>query len=191
MSPAFRVALSIAVIRAPCSDAELSSSAWKICVAIFRGSKSSRISSSSGSKIKTARGPSVLSAVSSSPSSAFCATKWDKLLWCYNLRDRRLEFVVNHRADIKFACFKHSVILSATSAASSNSTPRRPISVKLATILSSNSRLQQITTFATHVMIMNSVPFAAHARKRLRVSRTIEPLKPPHKPRSDEQTKIQ
>ena len=49
MSPALRVALSIAVIRAPCSLAEDSSSALKIWVEMLRGSSAARISSSSGS----------------------------------------------------------------------------------------------------------------------------------------------
>ena len=49
MSPALRVALSIAVMRLPCSDAAFSSSARKIWTATLRGSSSARISSSSGS----------------------------------------------------------------------------------------------------------------------------------------------
>ena len=49
MSPALRVALSIAVIRLPCSDAAFSSIARKIWTATLRGSKAARISSSSGS----------------------------------------------------------------------------------------------------------------------------------------------
>jgi hypothetical protein len=49
ISPALRVALSIADIRAPCSDAAFSSSAVKICVATPRGSRSARIASSDGS----------------------------------------------------------------------------------------------------------------------------------------------
>jgi hypothetical protein len=49
ISPALRVALSIADIRAPCSDAPFSSSAVKICVATPRGRRSARIASSDGS----------------------------------------------------------------------------------------------------------------------------------------------
>ena len=48
-SPAFLVALSIAVILEPCSLAAFSKNALKTCTEIFLGSKSSRISSSSGS----------------------------------------------------------------------------------------------------------------------------------------------
>ena len=44
-----RVALSMAVMRAPCSEAAISSSAVKICVATARGSRSCRIASSPGS----------------------------------------------------------------------------------------------------------------------------------------------
>ena len=49
ISPAFRVALSIADMREPCSDAAFSSNAVKICVVTARGSKSARIPSSLGS----------------------------------------------------------------------------------------------------------------------------------------------
>src|SRR5262245_41756585 len=48
-SPAFRVAESIAVMRAPCSEAAFSRSARKICTDTLRGSSSARISASSGS----------------------------------------------------------------------------------------------------------------------------------------------
>jgi hypothetical protein len=49
MSPALRVALSIADIRAPCSEAPFSSRPRKICVATLRGSRSARISPLPGS----------------------------------------------------------------------------------------------------------------------------------------------
>ena len=49
MSPAFRVALSIADIRAPCSDAPFSKSAVKTCVESARGNKSAKTSTSPGS----------------------------------------------------------------------------------------------------------------------------------------------
>ena len=49
MSPALRVALSIADIRAPCSEAAFSRSAVKIWVATPRGSRSSSTASSEGS----------------------------------------------------------------------------------------------------------------------------------------------
>jgi len=49
ISPALRVAESIADMRAPCSEAAFSSSARKICTAMLRGRSSSRMSFSSGS----------------------------------------------------------------------------------------------------------------------------------------------
>src|SRR5215208_2368648 len=49
ISPALRVALSMAVMRAPCSDAAFSSKARNTCTAMLRGSRSVRMSSSSGS----------------------------------------------------------------------------------------------------------------------------------------------
>src|SRR5712671_1398111 len=48
-SPALRVAESIALMRAPCSDAAFSRRARKICTDTLRGSRSARISASSGS----------------------------------------------------------------------------------------------------------------------------------------------
>src|SRR5262249_15890137 len=49
ISPALRVALSIALMRAPCSDAAFSNNARNTCTDRLRGSNSTRISSSSGS----------------------------------------------------------------------------------------------------------------------------------------------
>src|SRR3546814_17788372 len=54
MSPALRVALSIAVMRLPCSDAAFSRSPRKTCTATLRGSRSVMIDSSSGSYSTTA-----------------------------------------------------------------------------------------------------------------------------------------
>jgi hypothetical protein len=96
MSPALRVALSMAVIRAPCSDAWLSKVERKIWIARLRGTKVARISSSLVGGLELAR--LIL---------ARRDGERDQLLAGHHLRDGRLEPVVDDGADVEFTGIEH------------------------------------------------------------------------------------
>ena len=99
MSPALRVALSIAVIFEPCSDAAFSRLARSNWTATLRGSRSARISSSSGSYSTEA--PTLGSAACRSATAT--GISWIAVGSCVstltNLREQQMR-------DIKFARFK-------------------------------------------------------------------------------------